>query len=146
MYIVERKIDGIIYKAQFKGIGFSIAINDLMEKKGSSLRVAEILFDEVLVSPRITIDDFDDMETYKKVYDFLYDVASGIGLGKKLSKSKLKQRANDNWALWRLVLSGRGFDYQTVFGKPFMTPQDVNEANVALDMQLEAERQAAKKK
>lgn len=38
------------------------------------------------------------------------------------------------------------FDFQTVFGRPYMTPQDVDEANVALDMQLKAEKQAIKKK
>ena len=43
-------------------------------------------------------------------------------------------------------MSGRGFDYQTVFGKPYMTPQDVEEANAALDLQIEAEKRAAKKK
>ena len=48
--------------------------------------------------------------------------------------------------MWRLVLSDRGFDYQSVFGKPYMTPNDVKEANIALDMLLEAEKRAAKKK
>ena len=43
-------------------------------------------------------------------------------------------------------MSDRGFDYQTVFGKPYMTPQDVEEANAALDLQIEAEKRAAKKK
>lgn len=43
-------------------------------------------------------------------------------------------------------MSDRGFDYQTVFGVPYMTPQDVMEANIALDMQIEAERKAAKSK
>ena len=43
-------------------------------------------------------------------------------------------------------MSERGFDFQTVFGKPYMTPQDVEEANIALDMQIEAERKAVKKK
>lgn len=38
------------------------------------------------------------------------------------------------------------FDFQTVFGKPYMTPQDVEESNIALDMQLEAEKRAIKKK
>lgn len=38
------------------------------------------------------------------------------------------------------------FDYQTVFGKPYMTPQDAEEANIALDMQIEEERKAANKK
>lgn len=46
----------------------------------------------------------------------------------------------------RLVLSERGFDYKTVFGRPVMTPQDVAEANCALDMQLEAEKRAVRKK
>ena len=48
--------------------------------------------------------------------------------------------------MWRLILSERGFDFQTVFGKPYMTPQDVAEANIALDMQLQAEKKAVKKK
>ena len=43
-------------------------------------------------------------------------------------------------------MADRGFDYQTVFGKPYMTPQDVIEANYALDMQIEAEKNAVKKK
>ena len=43
-------------------------------------------------------------------------------------------------------MSEKGFDYQTVFGKPYMTPQDVLEANIALDMQEEAEKKAIKKK
>lgn len=38
------------------------------------------------------------------------------------------------------------FDYSTVFGKPYMTWEDVEEANIALDMQLEEERKAVKKK
>lgn len=64
---------------------------------------------------------------------------------KRKSESQLKRQARNNWSLWRLVLSGY-FDYQTVFGKPFMTPEDVAEANFALDMQMQAEKEAAKKK
>lgn len=48
--------------------------------------------------------------------------------------------------MWRLVLANRGFDYQTVFGKPFMTVQDIEEANIALDMQIEEEKKATKRK
>lgn len=44
------------------------------------------------------------------------------------------------------MLCERGFDFKTVFGKPYMTPQDIAEANVALDMQLDAERKAMKRK
>lgn len=43
-------------------------------------------------------------------------------------------------------MSDRGFDFQTVFGRPYMTPLDVAEANVALDMQIEVEKRAARKK
>lgn len=43
-------------------------------------------------------------------------------------------------------MSDRGFDYQTVFGKPYMTPQDVAEANIALEIQIEAEKRAARRK
>lgn len=44
------------------------------------------------------------------------------------------------------MAEGRGFDYQTVFGKPYMTPQDVEEANIALDIQLAEEKRRMKKK
>lgn len=50
----------------------------------------------------------------------------------------------NNWNAWRLVMAQRGFDYQTVFY--FMTPQEIDEANIALDIQIEAEKKALKKK
>lgn len=45
----------------------------------------------------------------------------------------------ENWALWRLVLSDAGFDYGTVFYR--MTREEIQEANVALDLQAEAMRE-----
>ena len=145
--IVEKEIDGVIYRAQYKGIAYSIELNDRMGDSTSSLRLAETLFREILVSPRVDIDDFADIETYLKVYDFLLSVADGDCFGKIRSKTKAKQRARDNWALWRLVLESEGaISYQTVFGKSFMNPQDIVEANCALDMLNEARRRAAKRK
>ena len=138
--IVEKRIDGIVYKAQYKG-----DLMERLEEVETAVEVAQILFDEVLVSPKITIDDFPDLISFYKVQNFLYDVAQGY-TQKKLSKTKLKRRVKDNWALWRLVVSDRGFDWQTVFGKSHMTPQDVEEANIALEMQYEAERKAMKSK
>ncbi len=41
-------------------------------------------------------------------------------------------------------MSQRGFDYNTVFNQ--MTPQEIEEANMALDMQLKAEKAALQKK
>ena len=43
-------------------------------------------------------------------------------------------------------MAEKGFDFQTVFGRPYMTPQDIEEANIALDIQIKAEKQAMKKK
>lgn len=143
--IVEREIDGVIYKARYLGVGFSLSLNERMANENSSLQLAEILFREVLVSPKMEIDDFADVPAFSKVFSFLLSVTNGY-TGKKLSNAKLKRRAEENWALWRLILSNRGFDFQTVFGKSFMTPQDIKEANFALDMQIDAEKKAARKK
>ena len=49
-----------------------------------------------------------------------------------------------NWAMYRLVLSESGFDYNTVFYQ--MTPQEIAKATIALDMKIEAEKKAIKKK
>ncbi len=63
------------------------------------------------------------------------------------TRSQLKKQVKNDWALWRLVLAeGRGFDYSTVFGTSIMTPQDIEMANIALDMQIEAEKAAMKRK
>lgn len=144
--IVERKINGIVYKAQFKGIAHAIQFMEQVDIDDSTVITAEKLFDEVLISPPTTIDDFDSIEEFYEVYDFLLDAVQGNVTNGRNSKSRIKKKVKENWGLWRLVLSNRGFDYQTVFGKSYMTPQDVIEANIALDMQIEAEKNAAKKK
>lgn len=43
-----------------------------------------------------------------------------------------------------MVTEGRGFDFRTVFGRDYMSPDDVRRANIALDIQIEAEKRAAK--
>ena len=45
--------------------------------------------------------------------------------------------------MWRLVLSDTGLDYNTVFHQ--MTPDEINEANIALDDFLKAQQNASKK-
>ncbi len=42
------------------------------------------------------------------------------------------------WYAWRLVLSGAGFTYGDVFCR--MTPAELEDANVALDILLEGRR------
>ena len=143
--IFEKEIDGVLYKAQFKGIAFSKELMDNANENNSHYQFGKILFEEVLISPKIGIDDFADIDAYNKVYDFLLNVA--MGTAKKIpSKSKLKKKVEKEWGLWALVLSDGSFDYSTVFGKPFMTPQDVEEANIALKLKYEAEKKAAKSK
>lgn len=41
-------------------------------------------------------------------------------------------------------MAQRGFDYQSVFY--VMTPQEIDEANIALDIQITAEKKALKTK
>lgn len=144
---VEREIDGVVYKARYKGIAYSIALSDRLAHENASFQLAEILFKEILISPKVEIDDFDDMRTFSNVFSFLLSVANGYGIKKKLSNSKLKRRAEDNWSLWRLIFESDGaLNFQAVFGKPFMTPQDAIEANFALDKLIKARKEAAKRK
>lgn len=60
------------------------------------------------------------------------------------SKSELKAQARENWACWRLILSEFGFDYNTVFCQ--MTPNQIAEANIALDIYEEEVKKSMKKK
>lgn len=144
--VVAKEIDGILYRARFKGMAYAVDLDDKMQRGMSQIQLAEILFRDILISPQITIDDFADMESFFKVKDFLLCVAHGDIFYTTKSKARLNRKVKENWVLWRLVLSQRGFDYQTVFGKSYMTPQDIAEANAALDMQLEAEKKASKAK
>lgn len=60
------------------------------------------------------------------------------------TKAELKKRVRNNFAAWRLVLSECGFDYNTVFHQ--MLPEEIEMANIALDMKIESERKAMKRK
>lgn len=142
--IIEREIDGVIYKARYLGVGYSMSLNERMANENSDFELADILFHEVLVSPKMEMDDFADVKSFSKVFSFLISVTNGNEC-KKVSNARLKRRATEeNWALWRLVLSGVSF--QAVFGKPFMTLQDIKEANFALDAKIKAEKEALRKK
>lgn len=143
--VVEKEINGTVYRAKFRGMAFAITVSD-MQLECPRLKLAEFLFREVLIYPNVTIDDFDSIESFNEVFLFLLSVTFGETPEKQKTKSQLKRQARNNWDLWRLVLANRGFDYNSVFGKPYMTPNDVKEANIALDMMLEAEKKAAKKK
>ena len=60
------------------------------------------------------------------------------------SKAQLKKRVEDNWASWRLIFSDiGGFTHDYVFN--CMTPGQINEANIALDIANKARKESAKK-
>lgn len=61
----------------------------------------------------------------------------------RLSKAHLQRRVKDNWACWRLIYSEGGFDYNTVMYE--MTPQEILEANIALDIVVKTQKSAQKR-
>lgn len=127
---VRRIIDGVLYAAQYRGVAYAneVAQYDLTRQ----FDLAGLLFREVLVSPKIDIDDFSDMNTFSKVFEFLLDTALGNFDSKKTS-AQIKQQARNNMACWRLIFCDMSnLDYNTVFHQ--MTPQEIEEANIALDM------------
>ena len=59
------------------------------------------------------------------------------------SKARLKEQVRSEWNAWRLVLSGK-FSYDEAFN--YFTPEIIDKANIALDLEIEAEKNAAKTK
>lgn len=62
-----------------------------------------------------------------------------VDFEEKRSREQIRAAAKDNWMLWRLILSDAGFDYETVFHR--MTWDEILEANAALDLQVEAQKE-----
>lgn len=138
----KKTIYGVTYTAKFRGISYYQCV--VRKCDGSMLDLAEILFDDILVSPKVGIDDFDNMTQFLSVYQFLDDVASGKE-DKALTKSRLTREVRDNWNAWRLIYCEyANFTYDEVFHR--MTPQEIAEANIALDLVQEQLKKATKKK
>ncbi|MFD1777011.1 hypothetical protein ACFSF2_24350 [Paenibacillus rhizophilus] len=60
-----------------------------------------------------------------------------------ISKSEAKHRAQENWHIWRLLLSDMGITYSDLDN---MDDDDIAEANAALDIHVEQLRKANKDK
>lgn len=140
---VEKEIDGIVYQAKFNGMAFSLDLEEKEQNGIDQLQLSNILFREVLVSPKVTVDDFDNVTSFLRVQKFLLQVAHGE-TGKRINKAKTKRDVEEHWAMYRLLHSGYGYDYNTVFHQ--MTPQEILAANIALDIQRDADKKAAKSK
>lgn len=62
---------------------------------------------------------------------------------KNKRKDKARERAQKNWALWRLLLSDMGITYSDLDN---MDPDDIEEANAALDIHIEQQEKNKNKK
>lgn len=142
--IVEKVIDGTLYKAQFKGMAYAYAFRDKAKIEKSEYRITEMLFEEILISPDVGIDDFADLDALEEVRSFLFDVALG-NIEHIPSERKLKKAVTSEWSCWRLIFYENGaFDYNTVFNE--MTPLEIEKANVAADRVIAAQKRAARRK
>ena len=147
MKTVKKIINGLEYTAVWKGMAFA---NETRKKcrigntnMVSDYKVAEIVFSEIIISPKVNINDFEDMNTFYEVLDFGGDVLFGTYWNK--SKLKLKREVEAERSMWRLIFNGVGsLDYDYVFYE--MTPEEIYKANIALDMVIEEMSKAANKK
>lgn len=138
--IYEKEIAGVIFKAQYRGFEAGNRIQEMCTYENSNVisrqRLAECLFKEIFTEPEnLDLDYFDRFENSLDVLDevinFGIDVMLG-NTGRVLTDRELKAKVRCDWAAWRLVLSDIGnFTHDYVFH--CMTPQEIREANIALD-------------
>lgn len=62
---------------------------------------------------------------------------------KSKRKAQARERAQKNWALWRLLLSDMGITYSDLDN---MDQDDIEEANAALDIHIEQQEKNRKNK
>ncbi|MCC8112066.1 MAG: hypothetical protein LIO74_10930 [Ruminococcus sp.] len=117
-YTVSKEIEGTTYLAQFNGV--REATRAYTHYKSKEIEFEEYLLAIVIVDPPgLKLDDFETIS----------------------SKEQAKQQAGKNWSMCRLILSDGKFDYETVFYR--MTEAEILEANAALDLMLEAQKEQA---
>jgi hypothetical protein len=148
METIRKIINGVEYTAVWKGYNYTTRrINDCLtkdKKRYSNSKLSAVIFDEIIIDPKVTVDDFDDLQTFNEVLEFGKSVL--FGDFEKKSTAKLKTEVlKEEWDYWRLVFCDiANFDYDTVFNQ--MTPQQVKKANIALDIVNEEINKKSKKK
>lgn len=135
MEIVKKVINGIEYTAVWKGYNHSQKLKKQCLSNGknkySNEKLSNVIFGEIIINPKVSADDFEDIEVLRKVFDFGKSVL--FGEFEENSKPKLKKDVLSEWDYWRLIFCDLAhFDYDTVFNQ--MTPQQVLKANIALDI------------
>lgn len=80
-YTVDKEIGGVIYTFQFNGISAALKAVDECYIEGSSNlsleKLNEYLLENVVVNPKCSIDDFEDVATLNKVTAYARKVMQG---------------------------------------------------------------------
>lgn len=81
-YTVEKEINGVKYVAQFAGLSTALRAVDNSYIEGtnntSTEKLAQYLFKYIIVEPKgLSIDDFEDMQSFNEVISFARGVMSG---------------------------------------------------------------------
>ena len=80
-YTVKKKINGVEYTAQFNGISAALEAVDNCYIPGtqniSAAKMADYLFEHVIVDPKVTADDFESLNELNAVTDFAREVMQG---------------------------------------------------------------------
>ena len=141
--VFEKEIEGVKFKACFKGIAEGNKIQEacLIEGTGmiNTYKLAEMLFEKIFIEPEnLTFEFFDLFEDPVGVLEQVVAFGAGVMQGKgeeELSDRELKAKIKSEWGAWRLILSDMGnFTHDYVFNH--MTPQEIREANLAIDRAL----------
>lgn len=147
METIKKVINGVEYTAVWKGKNYTERVlKECLsedERRYSNSKLSAVVFDDIIINPKVTADDFDDLQTFYEVLEFGKSVLFGDFESK--SKAKLKSEVLKEWDYWRLIFCDiANFDYNTVFNQ--MTPQQVLKANIALDIVNEQIKKSNTKK
>lgn len=81
-YTVKKEFDGVMYTFQFNGITAAMEALDESYIDGSSnislKKLNKYLLENVVVDPKVTMDDFEDVEKLNAVTAFARKVMQGI--------------------------------------------------------------------
>lgn len=80
-YQVKKVIDGVEYTAQFNGLSYALkTIDESYIDNSSNLcveKLNETILENVIVNPKVTINDFDDIDALNKVVKWGQQVMQG---------------------------------------------------------------------
>lgn len=80
-YTVKKEINGVVYTAQFNGMSAALKAVDSSYIDGtntvSSYKISQYLLENVIVDPKVTIDDFACAEDLNEVTQFAQEVMQG---------------------------------------------------------------------